>query len=218
MTEFGDNFSGRVRLAGEDSVPPTTWSCWVWDGMLLAGAYPGAPEVEKHERKKASLRPLLGRRWPHRHGDWVLASTSRAHDTRDRFRRPQDGAHQRIALGENLRQSKKCDWLHVLWALISASKWNPTTGDAAAATIIGIIVFGVGAAILVFILGEVWQLQNGLPWMSSEILGRRSMEKPTTIGSWLAVALLTLTGSVMALAGFFGAIVGGRALVRRLVR
>ena len=43
------------RLAGPDATPPTASSYWVIDGLFLAGAYPGAPEPDKHEQKIQAL-------------------------------------------------------------------------------------------------------------------------------------------------------------------
>jgi hypothetical protein len=46
---------GNYHLAGPDATPPTSSSYWVVDGLFLAGAYPGAPEPDKHEQKIQAL-------------------------------------------------------------------------------------------------------------------------------------------------------------------
>jgi len=43
------------HLASPDVTPPTSSSYWVVDGLFLAGAYPGAPEPDKHEQKIQAL-------------------------------------------------------------------------------------------------------------------------------------------------------------------
>ena len=45
----------RHQLAGPDATPPTASSYWVIDGLFLAGAYPGAPEPDKHDQKIQAL-------------------------------------------------------------------------------------------------------------------------------------------------------------------
>ena len=43
------------ELAGSAATPPTTWSYWVVEGHLLAGAYPGSPKPDEHRSKIQSL-------------------------------------------------------------------------------------------------------------------------------------------------------------------
>ena len=45
----------RYDLAGPSSTPPTSWSYWVVENRLLAGAYPGSPDPDEHRRKVQRL-------------------------------------------------------------------------------------------------------------------------------------------------------------------
>jgi hypothetical protein len=42
-------------LAGPAAAPPTSWSYWVVENRLLAGAYPGSPDPDEHRKKVQRL-------------------------------------------------------------------------------------------------------------------------------------------------------------------
>ena len=53
--------SSDYLLASEKSMPPTTWSYWVVEGQLLAGAFPESLDPAEHRQRKVPLAGKSGR-------------------------------------------------------------------------------------------------------------------------------------------------------------
>lgn len=48
---MSDREKPRYGLAGPATTPPTSWSYWVVENRLLAGAYPGSSDRDEHRHK-----------------------------------------------------------------------------------------------------------------------------------------------------------------------